>query len=111
MAPKSGPRQASASNPRPVTPGSSLQTAAFTQSVLPMSTPISSPQYHDAVVSVFVKARRSPKIADVFATCLQTILEQAGINTVGQAQPIKQNPSGNKRVADGALQCLGSAAP
>ena len=86
-------------------------TAAFTQTVLPESLPIGSTQYHDAVVNAVEKGKRSPQIAEAFAGCVQKVLEDAGIETVGQAETITRNPSGDRRVADGSLQCLGSAGP
>jgi hypothetical protein len=88
-----------------------LVAAAFTQAVLPASTPISSPQYHQAVVDAVEKGGRQPKLAEAFAGCIQQILKNAGIRTVGAAERIRQNPSGDKRVADGALQCAAAAAP
>jgi hypothetical protein len=114
----SGPRPPVRANPastpkpaHPRTTGPGSETAAFTQTVLPASTPISSAQYHDAVVKAVQSAGKSPKTGEVIASCVQKILADAGITTVGQAAKLKQHPTANKRVADGALQCLGSAAP
>jgi hypothetical protein len=96
-------------NSSPTSSGS--VTAAFTQTVLPASTPISSAQYHQAVLAAVDRGGKRPKIAEAFAGCIQRVLESAGIQTVGEAEKIRQNPGANKRVADGALQCLGSAKP
>jgi hypothetical protein len=85
--------------------------AAFTKTLLPVSTPISSSQYHTAVVNAANVGGKRPRVAEAFASCIQKILEDAGFQTVGDAEKIKQNPSSNKRVADGALQCLASANP
>jgi hypothetical protein len=86
-------------------------TAAFTQTVLPASTPISSARYHQAIVSAVQKGGKTAQIAEVFAGCIQKILENAGIQTVAEAERIKQNPSSDKPVARYALQCLAASAP
>ena len=91
--------------------GASSSTAAFTRTVLPDSTPIGSAQYHDAVVDAVEKAGKAPKTAQAIANCIQQVLHNAGIATVGDADAVKRNPTGNKQVANGALQCLASAAP
>jgi hypothetical protein len=90
---------------------SSSATAAFTQTVLPASTPISSTRYHDALVRAVEKAGRKAKVGEVVANCMQQILQHAGIETVGEASKIKQDPTSDKQVANGAVQCLVSAAP
>ena len=93
------------------TTGAGSEMAAFTRTVLPASTPISSPAYHDAVVKAVVRAGRNAKTGEAIANCIQQILRNAGIETVGEADKLKQDPTGNRQVASGALQCLGSATP
>jgi hypothetical protein len=85
--------------------------AAFTRTFLPASTPISSTQYHDAVVKAVEAAGKGARAGVAIANCMQKILEGAGIRTVADAEAIKRDPTGNKQVANGALQCLASAAP
>ena len=98
---------------RPITPatGSGAETAAFTQTVLPLSTPIRSTEYHYSIVKAVVAAGKGPRAAEVIAGCMQKVLEEAHIETVGAADKLKRDPTGDKQVGDGALQCLGSAAP
>src|SRR5581483_547100 len=107
--------KASASSGAAATTGSAgigSMTAAFTKTVLPGSTSIGSDQYHRAIVSAVETGRkRKPQVAEAFAGCIQQILENAGIHTVGEAEKIKRNPSGDKPVADGAMQCLAAASP
>jgi hypothetical protein len=79
--------------------------------VLPASTPINSTQYHDALVRAVEKAGKKAKVGEVVANCMQQILQHAGIETVGEASKIKQDPASDKQVANGAVQCLVSAAP
>ena len=105
------PTRSTRSAPGRPTAGAGPSTAAFTRTVLPDSTPIGSAQYHDAVVEAVEKAGKAPKTAQAIANCVQQILHNAGIATVGEADVLKRNPTGNKQVANGALQCLVSAAP
>ena len=91
--------------------GAGSETAAFTRTVLPASTPVSSAEYHDALVKAVETAGKTPKTGEAIASCLQQILQHAGIETVGEADKLKRNPTSNKQVADGAVQCLASAAP
>jgi non-canonical (house-cleaning) NTP pyrophosphatase len=63
------------------------------------------------VVEAVEKAGKAPKTAEAIANCIQQILHNAGIATVGEADAVKRHPTGNKQVANGALQCLVSAAP
>lgn len=87
------------------------EMAAFTKTSLPASTPISSAPYHDALVKAVEQAGGKPKVGEAIANCMQQILRRAGIRTVGEAQKIKQDPTGNKAVANGAFQCLGASQP
>lgn len=99
------------STPSPQAPRPDSGTAAFTQTVLPASTPIDSALYHDALVKAVEKAGKKAVAGQAIADCMQQILQRAGIQTVGEARRIKQDPTGDEQVAKGALQCLASAAP
>jgi hypothetical protein len=114
---KAGTRSGNASARGPATTSSGTPhpaglTAAFTRTVLPASTAISSDQYHQAIVAAVDRGRKTtPKIAEAFAGCIQRILQNADIRTVGEAARIKRNPTGDKRLAGFVLQCLAAAGP
>ena len=80
---------------------------AVSNAGLPSSTPISSAQYHNAVVKSLESDGQSSAKANIKANCLQKVLEDAGLNTIADVQKL-HDPVKAKQIVDASTKCVSS---